>query len=145
MFRAQDQVEMGLLDLSSHSHLYIFNLGLGQQQLLVIVSLSLLSLCLQLQHGFLGLSQSLSEICNLTDNDNLTCLPACKEGSQSQTTKILTMQSADESSLVKMMEMKQIKTWQNKNQTTDNISKRVLLLNMKNPCDANGYIYGCVV
>lgn len=102
VFRAQDWVEMGWTDSSSLSHLYIFNLGLGQQQLLVIVSLSLLSLCLQLQHGFLGLSQSLSEICNLTDNVSLTCF-AGKKSSQSQTTKILTAQSSDKSSLSKMM------------------------------------------
>lgn len=48
------------------SHLYIFNFGLGQQQLLVVVTLPLFALRLELQHSFLGLSQPLSEVCDLT-------------------------------------------------------------------------------
>lgn len=53
------------------SHLNVFNFGLGQQKLLVIVALPLLSLGLQLQHGFLGLGQSLPEVCDLKTRENI--------------------------------------------------------------------------
>lgn len=55
---------------SSFSHLYIFNFGLGQQELFVIVTLPLFSLRLELQHSFLGLSQSLSEVGDLKQKNN---------------------------------------------------------------------------
>lgn len=54
---------MGFVSL--HPDLYVLNLGLGQQQFLVVVALPLLSLGLQLQHSFLGLGQTLPEVCDL--------------------------------------------------------------------------------
>lgn len=57
------------------SHLYIFNFGLGQQQLLVIVTLPLFALRLELQHSFLGLSQPLSEVCDLTKKNKVEAQP----------------------------------------------------------------------
>lgn len=47
------------------THLHVLNLGFGQKQLLVIVTLPLLPLGLQLRDAFLGVGQTLSELCDL--------------------------------------------------------------------------------
>lgn len=56
---------LGKVCVLGEPHLHILDLGLGEQQLLVVVPLPLLTFCLQLQHGLLGIGESLPQVCNL--------------------------------------------------------------------------------